>query len=445
MDSNLSREMPAQLSAERAILGSILVENDCINFCAEHLRAKDFYDSRNQEIYKAMQALSAQMKPIDLQTLEEQLSKQGTLEGVGGTESLIEISMSEFYYTNIEHYVKIVKDKSILRSLIKASQEIMAMSYQEEGEVARILERAETSIFEIAEHKDSRGLVPVQEVLRHTVKRIEDISKSGDTITGVPTGFRGLDEILSGLQASDLILLAARPSMGKTALGVNMALNAASKGYKVAIFSLEMSRMQLSQRLLAMTSGVNLGHIIGGQIEDWDSLFEGVQTLASLPIYIDDTPSISVTEFRAKCRRMKAEHGLDLIVVDYLQLMTIDTGRRSDNFQQEVSMISRNLKAVAKEMNVPLLALSQLSRAVESRTNKEPILSDLRDSGAIEQDADVVMMLYREDYYDENSERKNITDVLIRKHRNGALGRVELFFIKELTKFGDIEYEQDKR
>ncbi|MDY3052839.1 MAG: replicative DNA helicase [Ndongobacter sp.] len=449
MSERLSSQ-PANERAERAVLGCVFLENSSFHLISEQLHEEDFYFPKNRLVYAAMLALSAQAKPIDYQTIEEQLRKDDTFDKVGGTDYLLEINEGAFYRANLPSYIEIVKEKAALRALNILGNDLCQRASIGSESSAAILEAAEQTLMQINNHQINGGLVAIRQTVGETLARISERSLSEGQLTGLSTGFRALDEQLSGFQKSDLILLAARPSMGKTALGVNMGFNVARSrdengefSHRVAIFSLEMSKVQLTQRLLAMASGINLQKIISGNIEDWDQLLASAELLNQLPLYIDDTSSISIQELRAKCRRMKMEGGLDMVVIDYLQLMTVDDVRRSENRQQEISTISRGLKALAKEMDCPVLALSQLSRKTESRGDARPIMSDMRESGAIEQDADVVMLLYREDYYDAETEQQNLTEVNIAKHRNGPTGMVKLYFIKELTKFGDVSYADD--
>nr|WP_072515126.1 replicative DNA helicase [Ndongobacter massiliensis] len=439
---------PSSESAERAVLGCVFLDNVTFNIVAEKLRYDDFYVPKNQAIFTAMATLSAQAEPIDYQTIEEALRQAGMLEKIGGMAYVTGLMDEVFYVANLESYIEIVKEKAVLRALLRLGNDVSARSIGGTESAAAILDHLESSVLKIGQERLNEGLVPLRETLEETLTRISELSRSQGQLTGLTTGFTDLDKQLSGLQKSDLILLAARPSMGKTALGVNIGLNAARKkdalgeySNKVAIFSLEMSRYQLNQRMLSMTSGINLQDIISGNIEGkWEELLAGIDLLKKLPIFIDDTSAISIQELRSKCRRLQMEGGLDLVVIDYLQLMTVEDVRRAENRQQEISAISRGLKALAKELDCPVLALSQLSRKAESREKARPQMSDMRESGAIEQDADVVMLLYREDYYNRETEHPNVTDVIIAKHRNGPTGVVQLYFTKELTKFGNINY-----
>lgn len=441
---------PSSDSAERAVLGCIFLDTSYFNRAAEKLRAEDFYFPANRKVYEAMQVLAARAEPIDFQTMEEQLKAEKNYEAIGGIDYLLSLSGGVFYPSNLDSYIKIIKEKAMLRQMIRLGGDMLRRSMDPSEVPAAILEAAEAGLLEINENRNKGGLMRISKSLPETLDKISALSLSKGSLTGLTTGFRDLDAVLSGFQKSDLLLLAARPSMGKTALGVNMGFNVARArnengeyANRVAVFSLEMSRHQLIQRLLSMASGIPLGKIISGDIDDWNQLLTGIELLDKLPIYIDDTSSISIQELRSKCRRMKLEHGLDFIVIDYLQLMTVDDIRRNENRQQEISTISRGLKGLAKEMDCPVLALSQLSRKAESREGARPQMSDMRESGAIEQDADVVMLLYREDYYNKETEKPNITEVIIAKHRNGETKTVELYFVKEQTRFTDITYRDE--
>ncbi len=451
----MTEQMPKQPSndgAERAVLGCIFLDRTNINGASEQLTSSSFYYPRNAYIFEAMLELDAKGEPIDFQTIVNQLQVKGNLDKV--TEAYLYELLNEMYYTsNFQSYVDIVKEKAQLRDLIQLGSDIYNRARGENEESSSILATTEQALLRINEERDNTDLTILSQTIPQAIEQISLLASNKGQLTGLSTGFRSLDNQLSGLQKSDLLLLAARPSMGKTALGVNIGYNVArfkdkdgNYPNRVAVFSLEMSKLQLSQRLLAMSSDIGLQDVISGEIEGqdkWERLIAASSELNEIPLYIDDTSSISIQELRSKCRRMKLQHGLDLIVIDYLQLMTVEDARRSENRQQEISTISRGLKGLAKEMNCPVLALSQLSRKAESREGARPMMSDMRESGAIEQDADVVMLLYREDYYDKDTENQNITDVIIAKHRNGPVGTVQLYFKKELTKFGDLSYEND--
>jgi replicative DNA helicase len=444
LDTTLGRIPPNNTEAEESVIGAMLLDKEAVNTALEILKPEDFYKEVNQEIFKAIISLYNRNEPVDLVTLSEELRKRQTLESVGGISYLADLSISVVSAANTKYYCEIVKEKSILRRLIKSSDEIMSLAYQDNKEVNLILEKAEKDIFDITQGVHNKGFYPINEVLLRSFSQIEERAAKKGELTGLTTGFADIDLKLSGLQKSDLILLAARPSMGKTALGINIATNAAIKGgANVAIFSLEMSKEQLAQRIISSTAHVDLQKIISGNLseDEWIQVVNSMAPLSKMNIFIDDTAGISLMEMKAKCRRMKVEKGIDLIVIDYLQL--VETDSKSENRQQEISAISRGLKAIAKEMECPVLALSQLSRAPELRSDHRPILSDLRESGAIEQDADVVLFLYRDDYYNEDSEKKNIGEIIIAKHRNGPTGKVELAFKKEYTKFLNLERYMD--
>lgn len=445
--------LPASEHAERAVLGSIIVDETLFPTVIEQITADDFYFPKHRMLFEAMALLNREMKPIDLQMLTQALEQAKQLEEMGGISFLLDITHEPFYPANIASYLQTVKNHALQRALMHFGEYVAREAREAEQESKIVLEAAEERLLRLTQDRTKVGLTPLAETMTETLEHLSQLSMNQGELTGLPTGFRWLDHSLAGLHPSDLVLLAARPSMGKTALGLNIAFNAArfrdkegNYPYRVAIFSLEMSKMQLAQRLIAIASGVNLQKILSGDLsgkEEWDQLFAGVQVLQNLNIFIDDTSAITVQELRSKCRRLKMEQGLDLVVIDYLQLMSADSGRKNENRQQEITQISRGLKALAKEMDCPVLSLSQLSRKAESREGARPMMSDMRESGAIEQDADVVMLLYREDYYNPDAERKNITEVIIAKHRNGPTGTVELYFEKELTRFKDLSREPD--
>ncbi len=432
----LGKIPPHNLEAEQSVLGAMIINKDAINTAVEQLHPEDFYREANEEIYRAIIELYNRNEPVDLVTLSEELKKRDTLENIGGLHYLAELSGGVGLSSNIKYYCDIVEEKSILRRLILSCDNIMGKSYEDNEEVNSIIEQAEKEIFDITQGRHKGGFVSIKEVLLDSFSRIEELAAHQGELTGLTTGFIDIDNKLSGLQKSDLILLAARPSMGKTALGVNIAINSAIKAdASVAIFSLEMSKEQLAQRMISSVAHVDLQKIISGRLEEeeWLKIINVMAPLSQANIFIDDTAGISLLEMKAKCRRLKIEKGLDLVVIDYLQLMESES--RHESRQQEISSISRGLKALAKEMECPVIALSQLSRAPELRSDHRPILSDLRESGAIEQDADVVMFLYRDEYYNEDTDKKNIGEVIIAKHRNGPTGTVELVWKKEFTKF----------
>lgn len=438
MAESIGRVPPHDVEAEKSVLGAMMLEREVIFDVMQILRAEDFYMPSHGDIYQGILSVNNTGGAVDLITLSDALTKSGKLESVGGVEYLAHLTTSVGLISNASSYAAIVKEKALLRDLIRTSDETISDAYGERKSASDILARAEEEIFRISQERSDRDLRAISGIVGEAFEKIQEMSMKGGGLTGVTTGYQDLDRDLSGLQASDLVLLAARPSMGKTALGINIATNAAIRAKaKVAIFSLEMSDLQLSQRIISSLSHVDLKKIISGQIaaDEWEIIAEAASAMRELPIYIDDTAGITVSEMRAKCRRMKLERGLDLVVIDYLQLMASDG--RNENRQQEISAISRGLKALAKELQVPVLALSQLSRAPEARTNKRPMLSDLRESGAIEQDADVVMFIYRDDYYDKASEVPNLAEVIIAKHRNGPTGTVEMVFLPDTTTFAD--------
>lgn len=434
----IGRIPPHSIDAEQSVLGAMIVDKEAINVAVESIKPDDFYKQANGEIYEAIIILFNKNEPVDLITLSEELKRRGTLDNIGGVTYLANLSSSVATTANVEYYCKIVEEKSILRRLIRSSDEIMSKAYEDSEDVNAIIETAEKNIFDITQGSQREGFAPISQVLLDSFAKIEEMAANKGALTGLTTGLIDIDHKLSGLQKSDLVLLAARPSMGKTALGINIATNAALKANaSVAIFSLEMSKEQLVQRIIASTAHVDLMKIISGRLveDEWVQIINSMGPLSQLGMFIDDTAGISLMEMKAKCRRLKIEKGLDLIVIDYLQLMQMEG--KVESRQQEISSISRGLKALAKEMDCPVIALSQLSRAPELRADHRPILSDLRESGAIEQDADVVLFLYRDEYYHEDSEQKNIGELIIAKHRNGPTGTVELVWKKEFTKFLD--------
>lgn len=432
----IGRIPPHSIDAEQSVLGAMILDKEAINEAVEIIRSGDFYKEANGEIYEAITQLYNRNEPVDLITLSEELKQRGTLENIGGVTYLANLSSGVATTANIAYYCKIVEEKSILRSLIKSSDEIMSKAYEDAEDISIIIEKAEQNIFDITQGTQRDGFSPINEVLLSSFAKIEEMAANKGGLTGLTTGFIDIDNNLSGLQKSDLILLAARPSMGKTALGINIVTNSALKANaSVAVFSLEMSKEQLVQRMISATAHVDLQKIISGRLteDEWLQIINSMGPLSQANVFIDDTAGISLMEMKAKCRRLKMEKGLDLIVIDYLQLMQMEGFK--ENRQQEISAISRGLKALAKEVDCPVIALSQLSRAPELRADHRPILSDLRESGAIEQDADVVLFLYRDEYYHEDSEKKNIGEVIIAKHRNGPTGTIELVWKGEFTKF----------
>lgn len=428
--------LPHSIEAEQSVLGSILIDRDAIITVSDILQDDDFYKDAHREIFHSMMILFKKSEPIDLITLSDALKKRSALDMVGGITYLTGLSTAPDFTRHVSKYAEIVKEKSILRKLIKASSDIMEKSFAGEKEVLELLEEAEKGIFDISQSKTQKSLSPISDVLLNAYEILEDLYRNKGSITGLTTGFIDLDRRTNGLQKTDLVLIAARPAMGKTAFSLNIAHNAAMKGNaKVAVFSMEMSKEQLIQRMIAAESRVELNKLKNGNLdeEEWPKVITAMEVLSKVDIYIDDTPGITVMELRSKCRRLKMEKGLDLILIDYLQLMESDG--KIESRQQEISKISRSLKILAKELECPVIALSQLSRAPEQRADHRPILSDLRESGAIEQDADLVMFLYRDDYYHEDSEQKNIVEVIVAKHRHGETGMVPLTWLGQYQLF----------
>lgn len=438
--SSMGRIPPQNTEAEQSVLGSMLLDKEAIPSVTESLKADDFYRDDHKEIFEAIVDLYEKGNSVDVVTVSEQLKIRGTFEAAGGLDYITQLTSIVPTTANVKQYVRIVEGKSILRKLIRASSDIVNMSYEAAEEVPVILDTAEMKIFDILQKRNLKGINPIKDVLVDAFDRLEELYNNKGRIIGVPTGFADLDNKTAGLHPSDLILIASRPSMGKTSFALNIAQNAAvNHNVPVLIFSLEMSKEQLVSRLLSSEAMVDSHKIRTGMFEedDWMKLAGALGPLSKAPIYIDDTPDVSVMEIRAKSRRMKLEKNIGLVIIDYLQLMQ---GRgTAENRQQEISEISRSLKVLAKEVGVPVIALSQLSRAPEARSDHRPILSDLRESGAIEQDADLVMFLYRDDYYNPDAEKKNIAEIIIAKHRNGATGTVEVAWLGQYTKFANLE------
>ena len=431
---------PQNIEAEQSVLGAMLLEREAVIIGADRLRKEDFYRDAHRTIFEAIENLYRSSKEADIITVTEELRKMGHLDDVGGIAYVASLPNMVATAANVEYHARIVAEKATLRNLITTATQITTMGYAAEQDTDEIVSDAERMIMGISSNTNKSEFSSVGEVVSTTLDKITALYENKSGLTGLPTGFRYLDQLTTGLQPSDLILIAARPSMGKTAFTLNIAQNIGVRQKKtVAFFSLEMSKEQLVQRLLCQMSHIDSQKLRVGQLngdQDWTRLMNACSELYESPIYIDDTPGITVAEMRSKVRRLKAEHDLKLVIVDYLQLMQ---GRSGENRQQEISEISRSLKGLARELNVPVIALSQLSRSVESRTVKKPMLSDLRESGSLEQDADIVAFLYREGYYNPESDRKDITEVIIAKHRNGPIGTVELFFNSSLTLFLDIE------
>jgi replicative DNA helicase len=443
MAQQLQQAPPQNTDAEASLLGAILIDTDAIVKIADAINTQDFYDQRHARIYEALLTLYERRSSIDVLTLADQLKGTGFLEMVGGPAYLTELTNYVPTAAHVEQYADIVAQKALRRRLIAASQDMAILSQDETKSLKELIEEAETRLFEVSKQHVKQSVISIESILAESFERLDDLHKDKASLRGVPTGYRDLDNILAGLQRSDLFILAARPSMGKTAFVLNLAHKVATVAKEpVLIFSLEMSKEQLVDRLLSMESGVDAWALRTGNLtdNDFERIGEAMGTLSEAKLYIDDTPSITVSDMRTKARREAHNQKLGLIIVDYLQLMS--GGSRfadSANRVQEISEISRGLKGVARELNVPLIALSQLSRSVENRTPQIPQLADLRESGSIEQDADVVAFLYREDYYNPESERKNIMDVLIKKHRNGPTGGVELYFDRDKQRIRSID------
>lgn len=437
---NLGKIPPHSAEAEQTVLASAMIDHIAVEKVINLLSYDDFYYEANKEIFDSIKQIHMQNIPVDILTVTEELKKRGKIDYIGGFEYLATLTENIITSKNVEAYCNIIREKSTLRKLISASSEIIEKGYKQSDDVQKIIEFAESRIFSISQNRSINSFSEIKDILMTVFNQLEERAKSQGNITGLTTGYIDLDRMTSGLQKSDLILLAARPSMGKTALALNIAMNAVKTGASVALFSLEMSKEQYVQRIISMESMVDSTKLRTGNLddEDWTRLISTMSLISSYDVFIDDTPSVSLFELTSKCRRLKIEKGLDLIIIDYLQLMS--DGGRTESRQQEISNISRGLKALARELDCPVMALSQLSRAPELRNDHRPIMSDLRESGAIEQDADVVMMLYRDEYYhQEESERKGITDVIITKQRNGPVGTVELAWIAQYTKFGNIQ------
>lgn len=430
---------PQNLEAEQSVLGGILIENSAINRVTEILDVNDFYRDAHRKIFNALIDLSERDEPADLITLTNELKKKNQLEAIGGASYLASLIDSVPTAANIEYYAKIVKEKAILRKLIETSTEIITQSYEDRGDVESFLDDAERAIFEISERRVKPSFYPIKDIVKESFRTIEKLYEKKELITGVPSGFKELDRMTAGFQPSDLIIVAGRPSMGKTAFCLNIAQYAAiEKGVPVAFFSLEMSKEQLVIRMLCSEARVEGTRLRTGFLSesDWPRLTLAAGNLSDAPIYIDDTPALSILELRAKSRRLKSEHGLNMIIIDYLQLMKGRT--KAESRQQEISEISRSLKALAKELNVPVIAVSQLSRKTEERHGNRPQLSDLRESGAIEQDADVILFLFREEVYNRTEENKGKAEVIIGKQRNGPTGKVDLAFLDKFTTFKEL-------
>ncbi len=441
-DSYITHIPPNDIEAEQSVLGSMIIDKDAITTAVEILTENDFYRPDHQKIFKAIAELFFKGEPVDLITLKNKLEQEGIFEQVGGIKYIGTLANSVPTSAHIKKYSKIVEEKSLLRKLIKFSQTLSSMSYEANDNVETIIEFAQKSIFDIMQNRHTEEFSHIKDVLPKTFEKIEQTyNNKGETI-GLATGFLDLDMKTAGLQPSDLILIAARPSMGKTAFALNIAQYVSVRNnIPIAIFSLEMSKEQLVNRILSAEAHIDAQKLRTGDLdpEDWLNIVQSMGPLSSAPIYIDDTPSITVNEVRSKCRKLKLEKGLGLVIIDYLQLMSANPNTKGDNRQQEISEISRSLKALAREIDAPVIALSQLSRACEARADHRPMLSDLRESGAIEQDADIVAFLYRDEYYNPDTEKKGVAEVIIAKQRNGPTGTIDLMWLGKYTKFSNIQ------
>ena len=436
----IKRVLPHSIEAEQAVVGSMLMDRDAILTSSELISGEDFYQTAYGVIFDTVVEIYNEGKPVDLITLQERLKEKDVPAEISSLEFVRDLVTAVPTSANVKYYAEIVAEKSMLRRLIKLNDEISNMCYLGKESMEAVLELTEKKVFELVQKRNTGDFVPIKDVVLNALEKIESASKISGSVTGIPTGFLDLDYKMSGLQPSDLILVAARPSMGKTAFVLNIAQHVAFKVHKsVAIFSLEMSKEQLVNRLFSLEAQVDSQSLRTGNLkdEDWEKLIESAGIIGKSKLIIDDTPGISISELRSKCRKFKLEQGLDLIIIDYLQLMTGRVGGRSESRQQEISEISRSLKGLARELNVPVIALSQLSRAVEQRPDHRPMMSDLRESGAIEQDADVVMFIYRDDYYNKDTEMKNIAEIIIAKQRNGSIGTVNLTWLPNYTKFAN--------
>lgn len=438
----VDRVPPQNIEAEQAVLGAILINADALITAMERISSDDFYRGAHQRIFEAIVELAEDQEPVDLITLTALLQNKQQLEEIGGVTYLSELANAVPTAANIDYYAAIVEEKSMLRRLIRTATQIVTNGYANEDDVGAMLSEAEAKILEISQRRSSSGFVVIRDVLMEVFEKVESLYSNKGGSTGIPSGFIDLDKMTSGFQRSDLVILAARPSVGKTAFALNVAQNVGVRAKEtVAIFSLEMGAAQLVQRMICAEANVDANRMRTGYLEgdDWEKLTMAIGALSEANIYIDDTPTITVADIRAKCRRLQQEKGLGMILIDYLQLIAGRGGKGGDNRQQEVSEISRTLKQIARELNVPVIALSQLSRGVEQRQDKRPMMSDLRESGSIEQDADIVAFLYRDDYYDKESEKKNIIEIIIAKQRNGPVGTVELAFLKQFNKFVNMD------
>jgi replicative DNA helicase len=437
MNDTPARTVPHNIEAEEAVLGALLIDPEGIFRVLSFLRAENFYLRKHRWVYEAIIALHEQRQPLDFLTLTTELEQRGQLEAIGGAAYISQLINAVPSAINIETYARMVEEAYIRRRLLEAASDIARFAYDEELPINQVVDKAEQTLFGVSQQRSSRDLMPIQEIIQRYYERVEYLYAHRGEPLGVPSGFKDLDRLLGGFQRSDMLILAARPGVGKTSLMLSFALKAAEKGKISAIFSLEMSAEQVVQRMVAGLSRIDAQRLRLGRLQDeeWPRFAEAIGHLADLPIFIDDTPAISVLQVRAKSRRLASEHGLDMVFLDYLQLMSSDI--RTENRVQEVSYISRSFKGLARELDVPVMTASQLSRAVEQRADKVPMLSDLRESGSLEQDADIVMFIYRDELYHPETEKPHIADLIIAKHRSGPTGTIQLFFNSRLTQFAD--------
>lgn len=440
-EENLVPRIPPHSDeAEQSVLGSLFIDQESVGLAAENLRSEDFYDPRHKEIFESCMDLYRTGRPVDLVTVKNRLEARGSLETSGGMKYLGQLATAVPSSVYVRDYIRIVREKALYRRFIKLGNNILSASYSTGTPIEELSENTEKEVFGILQNRGSEDFVHIGKLVGGVFEQVEEMAKNQGVIPGIPTGFIDLDQMLAGLHNSDLVLVGARPSMGKTAFGLNICQHAAVKeGKTCAIFSLEMSASQVASRLMGSVSRVDMTHMRSGTMtmDDWTKLVDGLGTLAEAPIYIDDTGGITLSELRSKCRKLKIEHGLDLIMIDYLQLMS-GSGKSSDNRQQEISEISRGLKMLARELNVPVLALSQLSRGLEQRSDHRPMMSDLRESGAIEQDADVIMFIYRDEYYHPDTEEKGVSEIIVAKQRNGPVGTVKLRYDGAFVTFSNL-------
>lgn len=438
---DISKIPPYDLEAEQAVLGSMLTDREAVIAATENLLPDDFYREDNRAIYSSALNLYTKGEPIDIITIKAELIEESKFEQIGGLEYLATLPDKVPTTANVDMYIQIVKEKAILRNLIKTSNELIELGYSQTEEVDAIIEQAEKKIFNLIKSRSQKGYTPIKDVLLESFQQIEELYNKKGNITGISTGFKDLDYRISGLNNSELILIAARPAMGKSALAINIATNVAvHSNVPVVIFNLEMSKEQVGNRILCSEAMVDSNKVRTGKMDEDDfvKLAQAIGPLSEAPIYIDDTPGVTIMDIRSKCRKLKVEKNIGLIVIDYLQLIQ-GTGRKGANREQEISEISRSLKILAKELDIPVIALSQLSRAVEKRNEYKPMLSDLRESGAIEQDADIVIFIYREDYYKQDTEKKNIAEIIVAKNRSGSTGSVDLLWLGNYTKFVELD------